>query len=540
MEVISDNIRFMVIEVTKQVEGTLKALENPTAETVARVQNRDDYVDNLKSVIESDCFSRIHGRGKGPEQTNHLHAAHIVANNLERVGDHAVNIVGQLAYLSDPNFLARYDYPAFFEEVFQALNLVHEALFKRNMSKAFRICRSEFNLDLLYKKEFDRILGELSSGRETGNLVTTHLIFRYLERMGDALLNIGEAVIYSITGDKFKIHQYEGLREALSSAGLEIPISSVEFQSIWGTRSGCRIGHVNQGGRDSQGVIFKEGNPAKLRKEKENMERWEEIMPGLPPRVEAFREQEDSVSLLVEYLGGCNLQEVVLSADAELVENAMFLVRQVSRELWESTLRRREAPQDYMDQLASRLGDVFRLYPGLERGPAGMGHVEIPSLHQLIDGVRQKTAHVRAPFTVFIHGDYNLNNIIYSNEEQRIHYIDLHRSRDGDYLQDVSVFLVSGFRLPVMDPGIRGKIALSVRHFLEHARGFAADHRDETFEVRLAMGVARSLMTSARFEMNKEFAKSMFLRGVYLLERLSGLGPRQLAGYRFPGAVLDI
>jgi phosphate uptake regulator len=525
MIVIEENLRFMLLEVTKQLENTLATLQSTEnrESRIEKIEARDDYIDNLKSVIENDSFSRIHGgQAESKRMVDKLRAIQIVSNNLERLADHGVNIVRQTRYLVDASFIDRFEYENSFREIFKALHLVDDALFKQDMNKAFRICRAEFNLDAYYKVQFDRILRELRQGKNAGDLVTTLFIQRYLERIGDAILNIGEAIIFSILGDKFKIRQYNALKEVLSDMGDEAPISDVEFESIWGTRSGCRIGkvHPTQDGKETQSVIFKEGNRSKLIQEKENIERWEEIMPGLPPKVVALREEGGQASLLIEYLGGCTVQDVVLTAEQETLDNVMFLVEQTLTELWEGTLKQQQVHAGYVHQLRSRLEDVYRLHPRFEFPHRTMGPVEMPSIGELLEAAGKIDETLPAPFSVFIHGDFNINNVIYDHEEQRIHYIDLHRSRDTDFVQDVSVSLVSNFRLPVFEDDIRNHINQVIDRLLAFARGFAVKNGDETFDARLALGLARSFMTSTRFELNKEFAKTMYHRGVFLLDRV--------------------
>ena len=210
-EGIADNLRFMVMEVTKQVENTQKALEDPTAKRIEAIESRDDYIDNLKSVIENKCYSAINNHDSTKRDVDLMRAVNMIASNLERIGDFAVNIVGQLEYLKKHEFIHRYQPGTFFKEVLSTLEITYKAITQLDMSLAFKICGAESKLDMLYKVQFDRILSELRSGMETESLVTCHLILRYLERMGDSLLNIGEAIIFAAVGEKFKIRQYEAL-----------------------------------------------------------------------------------------------------------------------------------------------------------------------------------------------------------------------------------------------------------------------------------------------------------------------------------------
>ena len=76
-----------------------------------------------------------------------------------------------------------------------------QALEEHNAREALAICRTEDTLDRLYFEDRERIKAELRKGKNTDDLVTTLSILHYLERMGDALLNIGEAILYTITGE---------------------------------------------------------------------------------------------------------------------------------------------------------------------------------------------------------------------------------------------------------------------------------------------------------------------------------------------------
>lgn len=533
----------MVLEVTKQVENTLKVLEKPDPAMVIKIESRDDYIDNLKSVIENKCFSRIHtGFGGDKRSIDLARAVNIITTNLERLADHAVNIVMQSQYLRDPHFIKRYDYRAFFVEIIKALRLVVKALYNQDITLAFKICRAEVTLDVLFKANFDIVLADLRKGESPENCITAHNIFRYLERMGDTILNIGEAIIFAAVGEKFKIHQYEALKGTLTELGQEVPISDGEFHSIWGTRSGCRIGMVekeNKGNR-SRGVLFKEGNADKLRREAENIRRWETIMPGLPPKVQAFHVDSDSASMLMEYLGGCTYQEVVLTGAPEIAANATFILEQTARQLWVQTRRDKPVQAEFISQLRQRLDDVFRMHPSFRTQEMELAGKRVQSFEKLVEGVAELETQFAAPFSVFIHGDFNINNIVYNHEEQRIHYIDLHRSKDTDLVQDVSVFLISNFRMPVLDSLLRTRLDNVMREFLAFAREFAAETGDTTFEVRLALGLVRSFITSSRFEFNLRFAREMFMRGVYLMRKLMEheCGGKPWQGFVLPENVL--
>jgi len=522
---IERNFKFLLVEIERQIAGTIDVLKHRDEKAIAKIEARDDYIDNLKSVIENACFATLHGetRPTAPEVAR-IRAFHIIGSNLERVGDHAVNVVRQTRHYDDPRCLLRYAYKPFFQEIQNALDWMPKAVLEHDMAAALKICRCELHLDRLYKQEFDRIRDELRTGFNTGDLLTTLFIFRYLERMGDALLNIGEAAIFAITGDKFKIRQFTALNDILTAAGHENPLSDVEFASIWGTRSGCRIGRVQERGGEGdchKEVIFKDGDTGKLRQEAANFARWESLMPGLAPHLEAFREGEKTSSMLIELLPGQTIQDLSLSGDRQLLSRAVAAQCRTAGELWEKTLTPGPRPTGYIKQLRARLPEVLAVHPGFRVKRKAIGAFPLPSLDEIVEAAEAVERTLAAPYTVLIHGDYNTNNILYDPAEDRIHYIDLHRSADADLVQDVSVYMVSNFRLPIFDKARRSVLSAVILEMRRFAAAFAARHGDTTFDIRLALGLGRSLMTSTRFELSERFARLMFNRGVFLLQHVA-------------------
>ena len=233
---IEKNFKMLLLEVQEQLQRTQDIVTNPDAKDIEKLESRDDYLDNYKSVIENDAFAIIHGKpGITKAQVVVLRAMNVATSNLERIGDHAVNIARQMRFFSDFRNITNLPFQEFFDVLQQALGLVTEAFAQRDMNKALSICRAELTLDTLYKDVFDSLLLQLRSGRQAGDLVTAIFIFRYLERMGDALLNIGEAAIFAITGSKFKIRQFNALADVMDTSDKSDPYNGVEFSSIWGS-----------------------------------------------------------------------------------------------------------------------------------------------------------------------------------------------------------------------------------------------------------------------------------------------------------------
>lgn len=162
------------------------------------------------------------------------------------------------------------------------------------------------------------------------------------------------------------------------------------------------------------------------------------------------------------------------------------------------------------------------------------GDIVIPSFMSLLDKVENIEKDLISPFSVLIHGDFNIDNIIYDNRTDKIRFIDLHRSSLGDYIQDISVFMVSSYRLQVFDTKVRRRINQTICGFYIYAAEVAKEAGDKTFALRLALDLARSLITSTRFVLDKDIACDMLLRSRYLMEAVARVKPGHYSRFKLP------
>lgn len=534
LEGIDRNLSFMVVEVGKQLDNMLQVMHQPTQALVRKIHSSDNYIDTLKSYIEKkaiSCFRNIQPMDR--QTADRIRAISTVSANLERIADFCADIAAQMGQLSDSAIVQRYNFGAYHELVAGAVRQVPEALKDNNAALAVEICRVEARTDELYGGHVKQIKEELRKGEQTDDLVTCLFIAHYLERMGDALQNIGEALLYAVTGEKLKFHEHVALHDTLG-AGADARVRDVHVEFAYETRSGSRIGKVkDRRAADSElEAIFKKGHRDKLDKERQNIEIWERLMPGLPPRILEYREGNGDAALLLEFLDGVTFNEVVLNSEPKVIERTEQQVCQTLLTAWQRTLKREPVNGEFLGQLSQRLRDVWRVHPNFRRSGRRLGGLKLGSFDEMIDQAAANARDLAAPFSVLIHGDLNTDNIIVNHPTGQIHFIDLYRSRQMDYVQDVSVFLVSNFRMPVFERELRERIQQVMLSFFAFARDFAREQHDDTFEARLALGLVRSFMTSTRFELDESFAKTMFLRSTYLLEKFIAHGDRPFSQFR--------
>jgi phosphate uptake regulator/aminoglycoside phosphotransferase (APT) family kinase protein len=537
---VTENLRFLILEVRRQVDRTREYLARPSRELLESALARDDYIDNLKGIIQRKCFTLAADASReDPMSVEFLKAIDVVAMNLERIADFCESILGQVDHVERPEVLARYDFTPLFDAVLAGVSRVEEAVLQRSVQLALEICRVEPQLDRLHAGLFQRVLQELKQGQEAQAHLTILFISHYLERMGDSLLNVGEAVLSASVGERVKVDQFLALEDSLEAVRADRSIEDVELENLAETRSGCRVTRVSDRDDEEQRpVIFKEGRPGKLGEEKRNLERWAELMPGLVPQVNFFFERGETSAILYEYLPGATFEKLLLQPDSAGLDLALRELRATLQAVWTKTRRDEAASAGFLRQLADRLGDVYAVHPAFRERGAHIGSVDILPFEELLARARSIESRLLPPFSVLVHGDLNVDNIILDPRERAIRFIDLHRSTMMDYVQDVSVFLVSNYRTQVFRAPIRDRIQRVILEFYEFARSFAVEHGDRTFGARLALGLARSFASSTRFILDEEFARSMFLRARYLLEQLLARDPAGIQAFEVPREAL--
>ena len=540
-EGIEQNLRFLIHEVRKQLLATQAYLQAPSAAGLEGFAAKDDYIDNLKDVILRKCFALATRTAEADETAvGFLKAVDVVTVNLERIADFCENIIAQTRH-AEPSVLVRHDTTPFFERILDNVDLIETALLRSDTTRAVQICRAELETDRLYAHALERVLQALhAGGKDAESLVAVLFIAHYLERMGDSLLNIGEAILSAGLGERIRMQQFQALEGFRGAALLPPSLADIALEPVAETRSGCKIHRIRsrETAGESRLVIFKEGRREKLLAEKEGAARWEEILPGLAPKIHAFHDHGESGSILFEYLPGHTFEEMLLRGDAQGTADVLAVLCSTLERVWRTTRTDVAVVPRFLEQLERRLQDVYALHPEFKASSRSIGRMQVNSFDALLRAARPLDDLLHSPFSVFTHGDFNIDNIICSPDQPHVHFLDLHRSQMGDYLQDVSVFLVSNFRLQVFDGQVRERIRDVILHFFDFARRTAAELGDGSASPRLALGLARSFASSTRFVLDPGFAKEMFLRSRHLIEELVTIPAERIADFEIPREVL--
>ncbi|MCP4766907.1 MAG: phosphotransferase [Gammaproteobacteria bacterium] len=527
---ISENLRFLIVEVESQVSNLATFLSSRSPTVGQRIVNRSGYAYNLKMRIHGNCFTHIGSLKKDSDMLS-MRAMESISTDLERIAELCRDCVHSVENISNRRCLRVKSYGPLLEHVIKGVQLVENATNGHDTRVALKIGAAKRRMSTSMRQLMAKYTENLKKGKNTEDFITAIFVVRAVEQMGDALLNISEAMISANLGQPVNIERYHSLRDSVARLDLD----SVAIESLAETRSGSNISGISANGDDNGYVaIFKEGQKRKVKEERQGVENWHEIFPGLAPKILSYRKRGQSASLLIEHLAGLTFEQILLNESRPLLDETCRQLTRTLDSVWKETRNKKVVPAGHMDQLAARLGEVYAIHPEFENDSMSVCGHSIPSFETLLKKAKTAEAKIKPPFSVYIHGDFNVDNIIYDPMEKRINFIDLHRSSYMDYVQDVSVFMVSNYRLQILEARSRARILSIARKFHRFAANFARDAGDDTYEIRLAFGLARSFATSTRFVLDKSLARAMYLRARYLIERAIEVSPKNANRFHLP------
>lgn len=529
-----EHLHFLLLEIEQQLLQTEAFFVAPEASVANRILGRAGYAENLRTRARRSLLSQLQRHPRSPLQFRLQAAENLVAElfQFSHFGRQAISDSLRLKprRLSE---LPHKECAKLVKRMRLALGQVESALVDANSRVAIDIDNERRKLTRRLSKIMNKAVLEL--GEEQRLQEAAEMMFPiYALRQMIALMGaIAESVLSANLGQQMNLSRYTSLTDIAEDVATEP--ENLTLNTIAETRSGSAISAVSRkdNSNDDPLAIFKEGDKGKVKEERASVKSWHDIYPGLAPKILSYHKRGDTASILIEHLPGFTLERIV-TEHTELVQPALKSLLKTLQNIWQETRTPRPAQAQHMLQLEKRLPAVFQVHPEFATQKQMLCGETTASLQTLMKRAAELEKKLHAPFSVYIHGDFNLDNIIYDPIDKRINFIDLHRSRYMDYVQDVAVFMVSIYRLGILETQQRSRLLTIAKQFLAPVRRFAKKEQDNSFELRLTLGLIRSYITSTRFILDPTLSRRMFLRAMYLLNQITTCKADKLARYRLP------
>jgi len=222
-----NDVKVRLLTMSGEAEAALglavEALLERDGERARAVIRNDRAIDALEVSIEEACINLLALQQPMARDLRTLTSSLKIANDLERVGDHAVNIAQSADRLSRSRPIA--PEPELVEMARLARDMLSDALeafIRGDAASAREICRRDDQVDALHRSVFRILLTHMMEDPHTiGAGMELFLVSRNLERVADLATNIAEDVVFLVEGKSIK-HHAEDRGDPRPSGGVSV------------------------------------------------------------------------------------------------------------------------------------------------------------------------------------------------------------------------------------------------------------------------------------------------------------------------------
>jgi phosphate transport system protein len=191
------------VVVEKDVHRAVKSLISRDGTLAQRVIQSDEKIDEMEVDIEEECLKILALHQPLASDLRFVVSVLKINNDLERVGDLAVNIAETTQFLltqkkAEPPF----DLEGMAEQVKDMLRKGLDALVKQNVLRAKNVIKADETIDEMHRGTYRITKDHICSDPENAD---SYIYFmsasRHLERIADLTTNIAEDVIYMVDGE---------------------------------------------------------------------------------------------------------------------------------------------------------------------------------------------------------------------------------------------------------------------------------------------------------------------------------------------------
>jgi phosphate transport system protein len=201
-----DNLKQMLLQQCSRIEEHLwkavKGVETRDEILARQVIDQDAEIDRKEVDIEEECLKMLALYQPVAIDLRYIITALKINNDLERIGDLAVNIAERAEFLAVHEPI---EIPPDLETMAQnSQTMVRrsiDALINLDCQIAHQVCRSDDEVDSIHRQMYQHIQDRIRSRPEQlESLMHLLSVSRHLERIADHATNIAEDVIYLVEG----------------------------------------------------------------------------------------------------------------------------------------------------------------------------------------------------------------------------------------------------------------------------------------------------------------------------------------------------
>lgn len=198
-----EQLKKMSFQTESFYDKLFKALEIKNEEGILALLEEERQIDEMEKSVESKCLSLITKQHPVARDLRMVSASLKVVTDIKRVGIHVIDMAELLLrmQMKDLSQFSAY-MPEMVKETKEMLHNAVNAFLCRNMEEAESVIEGDDVVDALFNRVKEDLV--LLLQKETVNAddcIDALMIAKYLEKIGDHAVNVGEWEIFQETGN---------------------------------------------------------------------------------------------------------------------------------------------------------------------------------------------------------------------------------------------------------------------------------------------------------------------------------------------------
>lgn len=188
--------------VEESVQGAVFAVSKKDAAKAKEVIDMDNRIDDMEVEIEEDCLKILALHQPVAIDLRFIIAVLKMNNDLERIGDLAVNIAERgLFLIKTPPITSPFDFDNMASKTYIMLQKSIDSLINLDLNLARQVCKDDDEIDRINREMYDKVFSAIRKNPEHAEALIQYLsVSRHLERIADYATNIAEDVVYMVEG----------------------------------------------------------------------------------------------------------------------------------------------------------------------------------------------------------------------------------------------------------------------------------------------------------------------------------------------------
>jgi len=216
-----DRLKQMLMSLCQVVEDNLrravKSIKEQDTELAREAIEKDVEIDQMEVDVEEECLKILALYQPVAIDLRFIITALKINNDLERIGDLAVNLAERSVFLAAQETADVFlDLDAMTKKTESMLRKSLDALVNMDSKLAYEVCAADDEVDAMNHQMYLEVQDEIRAHPDrTQSLIHILSASRHLERVADHATNIAEDVIYMIEGRivRHKAEEYKSADE---------------------------------------------------------------------------------------------------------------------------------------------------------------------------------------------------------------------------------------------------------------------------------------------------------------------------------------